>query len=115
MWYDSVPKVRNIRIAIHGQSAGGAWPMEAGRMKSKSGNIDHVSLLGDHNAIVLDGVTNLAGHDQPELRAFRMIMAAVFGVQWRQIFFVTVNNVSYSPVVMDEPPTIIGGDLGQFI
>ena len=84
-------------------------------MKSEGRNVDDVSLIGDHDAVVLDRVANLPGHDQPELSAFRMVMAAVFEIQWRQVFFVTVNNVGDGSVVMDESPTLIGRGLGQFI
>src|SRR6266513_2029694 len=111
MWSDRVPKVRDVGIAVHGQSTRRPLTVEARRMKREGGNIDHVSLSGDHDAVILDRVANLPGHDKPELGAFRMIMAAVFRIQWRQVFFVTVNNVGHSSVVMDKSATMIGRSL----
>ena len=55
--------------------------IEAGGMEGKAGDVDDVAFAGDYDSLAFDGIADLAGHDEPELRAFGMVVALVVGVQ----------------------------------
>src|SRR5271165_6950645 len=67
-----IEQVRDVRIPIHGEPAGRSRSIESRRVKSEPGNIHNIAFVGDDDALALDRIADLSGHDQPELRAFGM-------------------------------------------
>ncbi len=71
-------------------------------MESEWRYVNHVSFFRDDHGLSFDRVLDFTRHNQPEFRAFGMIMSAIFGVIRRTILFIAIYNVRYRAVVMDE-------------
>jgi hypothetical protein len=100
-----IPKMRDIRIAIHCQAARGTRPMKTRRMEREDGCVHDVPLVRDNHTIILNRVTDLPGHDQPELSAFGVIMSAIFFIERRKILLIPVDDVGDGSIVMNEAAT----------
>ena len=77
--------------------------MPARKMEGVFRHIDHIADVRDNHTLAFDRIADLAGHDQPVLGAFRMIMASVFRIDGRQVLFVPIDEVGCPSGIFDYP------------
>src|SRR5688500_10678100 len=108
-------QVGDIGVTVDGQPAGRSGPVKARGMEGEHRRVDHIPFVGDDHTLAFDRIADLSRHNEPELRALRMIMPLVFRIEWTKVLLISVNDIRYRPVVVDESSACIIRRLRQFI
>jgi hypothetical protein len=89
--------------------------MESGSVECVWRCINYVAFLRDDFTNILHRVADLPGHDEPELSALRMEMAAILRISRRQVLFIPIDDVRNSTVIVDETAPFVLRLFLQFV
>src|SRR5687767_7484739 len=108
-------QVGDVGVTVDGQPAGRSWPVKAWGMEGEHRRVDDIPFFGNYHSLAFDGIADLSSHNEPEFRALRMIMPLVLRIEWTKVLLISVNDIRYRPVVVDESSACIIRRLRQFI